>query len=57
MFQTGLTVHAINTDSAMGTSFFTEDRSSCRFSEDEEVCMCVVCVCWMLLSNQIFELK
>ena len=37
MFQAALTVPDIDTDSAMGTSFITDDRSSCRFSDDEEV--------------------
>ena len=37
MFQAALTVHDIDADSAMGTSIITDDRSSCRFSDDEEV--------------------
>ena len=41
MFQAALTVHDIDADSAMGTSIITDDRSSCRFSDDEEVSECV----------------
>ena len=37
MFQAALTVHDIDADSAMGTSIITDDRSSCRFSDDDEV--------------------
>ena len=37
MFQAALTLHDIDADSAMGTSIITEDRSSSRFSDDEEV--------------------
>ena len=37
MFQAALTVHDIDADSAMGTSIITDDRSSCRISDDEEV--------------------
>ena len=37
MFQAPLTVHDIDADSAMGTSIITDDRSSCRFSDDDEV--------------------
>ena len=53
MFQAALTVPDIDdADSAIGTctSIITGDRSSCRFSDDEEVsesvcvCVCVVCV-------------
>ena len=37
MFQAALTTHDIDVDSAMGTSIITDDRSLCRFSDDEEV--------------------
>ena len=39
MFQPALTVHDIDADSAIWTrsSVITDDRSSCRFSDDEEV--------------------
>ena len=40
MFQAAqLTVHDIDADSAIGTcsSIIKDDRSSCRFSDDEEV--------------------
>ena len=39
MFQAALTVHDIDADSAIWTctSIITDDRSSCRFSGDEEV--------------------
>ena len=39
MFQAALTVHNIDADSAIWTcsSIITDDRSSCRFSDDEEV--------------------
>ena len=43
MFQAGLTTHDIDADSAMGVSIITDDRSSCRFSDDEEVSVCYVC--------------
>ena len=43
MFQAALTVHDIDADSAIWTcsSIITDDRSSCRFSDDEEVSECV----------------
>ena len=41
MFQAALTIHDIDTDSARGTSVITDDRSSCRFSDDEEVSVCM----------------
>ena len=41
MFQAALTVHDIDADSAMGTSIITDDKCSCRFSDDEEVSECV----------------
>ena len=45
MFHAALTVHDIDADSAIGTctSIITDDRSSCRFSDDDEVsgCVCV----------------
>ena len=41
MFQAALTIHDIDADSARGTSIITDDRSSCRFSDDEEVSECV----------------
>ena len=39
MFQAALTVHDIDADSAIWTrsSIITDDRSSCSFSDDEEV--------------------
>ena len=37
MFQAALTVPDIDADSAMGFSIVTDDRSSCRFSDGEEV--------------------
>ena len=37
MFQAALTVHDIDADSVMGVSIITDDRSSCRCSDDEEV--------------------
>ena len=42
MFQAELTVHDIDADSAIGTrsSIITDDRSSCRFSDDDEVSEC-----------------
>ena len=43
MFQAALTTHDIDADSAIWTrsSIITDDRSSCRFSDDEEVSECV----------------
>ena len=43
MFQAALTTHDIDTDSAVWTrsSIITDDRSSCKFSDDEEVSECV----------------
>ena len=43
MFQAALTVHDIDADSAIWTctSVITDDRSSCTFSDDEEVSECV----------------
>ena len=39
MFQAALTTHDIDADSAIWTcsSIITDDRISCRFSDDEEV--------------------
>ena len=37
MFQAALTTRDIDADSAMGVSIITDDRSSCMFSDDEEV--------------------
>ena len=39
MFQAALAVHNIDADSVIGTcsSIIPDDRSSCRFSDDEEV--------------------
>jgi len=39
VFQVALTVPDSDADSAIGTctSIITDDRSSCRFSDDEEV--------------------
>ena len=51
VFQAALTVHDIDADSARGTSIFTDDRSSCRFS-DEEVSECVyVIIIFTLIIN------
>ena len=41
MFQPTLTPPDIDADSARGTSIITDDRSSCKFSDDEEVSECV----------------
>ena len=43
MFQAALTVSDIDVDSAIGTcsSIITDDKISCRFSDDEEVSECV----------------
>ena len=43
MFQGALTVPDIDAESAIGTcsSVITDDRSSCRFSDDEEVSECM----------------
>ena len=60
MFQAALTVPDIDdADSAVWTctSIITDDRSSCRFSDDDEVsecvcvcvCVCVQCVCVCVL--------
>ena len=43
MLQATLTAHDIDADSAMGVSIITDDRSSCRFSDDEEVSV-YVCI-------------
>jgi len=32
--------HDTDADSAMGISIVTDDKNSCRFSNDEEVCVC-----------------
>ena len=40
MFQAALTVHDIDADSARGTSIITNDKSSYKFSDDEEVSEC-----------------
>ena len=40
VFQAALTIHDIDADSARGTSIITDDRSSCRLSDDEEVSVC-----------------
>ena len=40
MFQAALTVHSIDADSAMGGNVIPDD-SSCRFSDDEEVSVCI----------------
>ena len=42
MFQAVLTPYDIDADSGRGTSIITGDRSSCWFSDDEEVSECVV---------------
>ena len=41
MFQAALKPHDIDADSARGTSIITDDRSSCWFSDDIEVSVCV----------------
>ena len=43
MFQAALTTHDNDADSAIWTrsSIITDERSSCRFSDDEEVSECV----------------
>ena len=41
MFQAAMTTHDIDADSARGTSVITDDLSSCRFSDDEEVRECM----------------
>ena len=43
MFQAALTTHDIDADSAIWTrsSIITDDMSSCRFSDDEEVSECM----------------
>ena len=43
MFQAALTTHDIDADSAIWTrsSIITDDRSSCTFTDDEEVSDCV----------------
>ena len=38
-----LTVHDIDADSAIGVSIITDDRSSCLFSDNEEVSVYVYC--------------
>ena len=40
MLQAALTTHDIDVDSARGTSIITDDRSLCRFFDDE-VSVCV----------------
>ena len=61
MFQAALTVHDIDADSAIWTrsSIITDDRSSCRFS-DEEVSECVYVyheyVCIIVLSEKSVQL-
>ena len=54
MFHAALTVHDIDVDSAIGTctSIITDDRSSCRFSDDDEVSGCV-CVYHNVSETQI----
>ena len=52
MFQAALTVHDIDADSAvwMCASSITDDRSSCKFSDEEvsdtSVCMYIIVVQW-----------
>ena len=41
VFQAALKTHDIDTDSATGVSIITDDRSSCRFTDNEEVSECV----------------
>ena len=41
LFQPVLTTHDIDADSAIGGSIITDDRSSCRCSNNEEVSACV----------------
>ena len=61
MFRAALTVHDIDADSAIGTIIITDDRSSCRFSDDEEVSeymyiiMLQLCACRKYLCCEIFS--
>ena len=41
VFPAVIAVHDIDVDSAMGTSIITDDKSSCRFSDNDEVSECV----------------
>ena len=50
VFQAALTTHDIDADSARGTSIVTDDRSSCRFSDDEEVSKCI---CMYIIMQQL----
>ena len=54
MFHAALIVHDIDVDSAIGTctSIITDDRSSCRFSDDDEVSVWV-CVYHNVSETQI----
>ena len=56
MFQAALTTHDIDADSAVGVSIITDDRSSCRFSDDGEVSECVYIIYYhnaTILQNQM----
>ena len=46
MFRAALTVPDIDADSAMGTSIIADDRSSCRFSDDDEVSEFMYITCY-----------
>ena len=50
MFQAALTLHDIDADSAIGTcsSIITDDRNSCRFSDDDEVSECMYIIMMQL---------
>ena len=43
VLQAALTEHDIDADSAIGVSIITDDRSSCMFSDNEEVSVYVYC--------------
>ena len=57
MFQAALTVHDIDADSAIWTCS-TDERSSCRFSEDEEVieCVCIIIMLKLVWAAHMWEL-
>ena len=57
MFQAALTVHDIDADSAIWTCS-TDERSSCRFSEDEEVieCVCIIIMLQLVWAAHMWEL-
>ena len=51
VLQAVLTTHDIDADSARGTSIITDDRSSCRFSGDEEVSECICMYIMYIIHN------